>query len=104
MAADPRDIKTEAARQSLTQGMEDVYNKLPAGEAFDAKKIITDGGQVSLTLDGKTQDYLETVYTTPGFTTKMQSLMTQFNTKALNFATGFWKHNNTKYTSNSNLR
>ena len=104
MASDPRDIKTEAARQSLTQGMEDVYNRLPAGETFDAKQIETQGGMSSLTKDGKTQDYLEAVYTTPGFKTKMSSLLTQFNNKALNFASGFWKHSSVKYTSNSKLR
>lgn len=97
MAADPRDIGTGDARQSLNQGMEDLYNKLPAGEAFDAKNIVTNGGQSSLTLDGKTQDYLETVYTTPGFKTRMGLLMTQFNNRALNFATGFWKLSNRKY-------
>src|SRR3954463_1426987 len=97
MAADPRDIKTGDARQSLSQGMEDLYNKLPAGEAFDAKLIVTNGSQASLTIDGKTQDYLETVYTTPGFKTRMGLLATQFNNKALNFATGFWKLGNKKY-------
>jgi hypothetical protein len=97
MAADPRDIKTGDARQSLSQGMEDLYDKLPAGEAFDAKNIVTNGGQSSLTLDGKTQDYLETVYTTPGFKTRMGLLTTQFNDKALQFATNFWKLGTKKY-------
>lgn len=97
MAADPRDIGTGEARQSLSQGMEDLYNKLPAGEAFDAKNIVTNGGQSSLTIDGKTQDYLETVYTTPGFKTRMGLLTTQFNNKALNFVTNFWKLSNKKY-------
>src|ERR1035437_6342278 len=104
MSADPRDIKTESSRQSLIQGMEGVYNKLQAGETFDAKQIETNGGMVSLIKDGKTQDYLEAVYTTPGFKTKMPSLLTQFNNKALNFASGFWKHANTKHTGNSNIR
>jgi len=97
MAADPRDIGTGEARKSLSQGMTDLYNKLPAGEAFDAKTIVTDGGQSSLTIDGKTQDYLETVYTTPGFKTRMPLLITQFNERATQFVTNFWKMIPRKY-------
>jgi len=97
MAGDPLDIKTEAARQSLTQGIENIYDKVPAGGAFDAKTIETQGGMASLVKDGKTQDYLETVYTTPGFKTKMSSLLTQFNNKALNWANTFYKHSSRKY-------
>lgn len=87
MAADPRDIKTEDARQSLSQTMEDLYNKLPAGGAFDAKTIETTGQRESLSKGGGSS-FQSAQWTPAGFKTRIGTLMTEFKDNALNFIKG----------------
>jgi hypothetical protein len=84
MASDPRDIKTEDARQSLNQTMEDVYAKIPAGGAFDAKTIETSGKRESLSKSGNSS-FQSAHWTPAGFKTRMGLLMTEFKDSTLNF-------------------
>lgn len=84
MAADPRDIRTEGARQSLSQTMTDLYAKLPAGGAFDAKTIETSGGRESLSKGGNSS-FQSAQWTPAGFKTRMGLLITEFKGKALEF-------------------
>lgn len=96
MASDPRDIKTEDARQSLGQTMVDLYYKLPVGGAFDAKDIETTGKHASLSKGGNSS--LQSAQWTPaGFKTRMQLLLTELNSKAFGWATGWYGHSNRKY-------
>lgn len=84
MAADPRDIKTEDSRQSLNQTMEDLYAKLPAGGAFNAKTIETTGQRESLDKAGPSS-FQSAKWTPAGFKTRISTLMTEFKDGALNF-------------------
>jgi hypothetical protein len=83
MAANPLDIKTEEGRQSLTQTMEDIYGKVPAGGAFDAKTINTTGGHESLSKAGSS--FQSAQWTPAGFKVRMNLLLTEYKAKALNF-------------------
>ena len=77
------DIRTEDARQSLSQTLEDLYQGLPAGGAFDAKTIETSGKRESLS---KADTSFQSAQWTPaGFKTRMGSLMTEYKAKALDF-------------------
>lgn len=61
-------IKTEDARPSLSQNIEDLYAQIHAGGAFDAKKdLVTDG-----THNERVDGILEKTHTIKGFKTKMK--------------------------------
>jgi len=59
-------ISTESARPSLVQNLEDIYAKLHAGGAFDAKDLISNGkhNESVTSLQSRT-------HTPKGFKTKM---------------------------------
>lgn len=95
MAGNPLDIGTEDARKSLDQSMVDLYAKVPAGGAFNAKDITVDGSRASLQKAGNTS-YQSAQFTPPGYKTLMQRL-TEYNSKALNWAKGFYGHSSKKY-------
>ena len=60
-------IATESARPSLAQNIEELYNSLHVGGAYDAKDdIVTDGARNQL-VDG----LQERTHTVKGFKTKM---------------------------------
>jgi hypothetical protein len=84
MASDPREIQTESSRQSLNQTLEDVYAKIPAGGAFDAKTIETSGKRESLSKGGASS-FQSAQWTPAGFKTRMGLLMTEFKGLALDF-------------------
>ena len=66
-------ISTESARPSLVQNLEDIYAKLHAGGAYDAKDLTTDGehNEAVTSLQSRTQ-------TPKGFKTKMLEGQTEF--------------------------
>lgn len=66
-------ISTESARPSLKQTIEDLYNKMHAGGAYDVKKdLVTDGTR------NKQVTSLQSVKQTPkGFKTKMSEQQTE---------------------------
>jgi hypothetical protein len=71
-------------RPSLQKTLEERYKSQQAGGAFNAKEITTEG-HASLEKDGKAS--IQSAKWTPkGFKTRMMSLLTEFNGKALGFA------------------
>ena len=71
-------------RPSLQTTLEGRYASQQAGGAFNAKEITTEG-RASLEKDGKAS-IQSTQWTPKGFKTRMMSLLTEFNGKALGFA------------------
>ena len=95
MAGIPTDIGTEDGRKSLGQSMTDLYDKVPAGGAFNAKEITTDGQHSSLQKTGNF-NYQSAQYTPAGYKTLMQRI-TEYNQKALNWANSFYGHSTKRY-------
>lgn len=95
MAGNPLDIGTEEGRKSLNQSMVELYAKVPAGGAFNAKDITTDGTRASLQKAGNI-NFQSGQYTPAGYKTLMQRI-TEYNQKALSWAKDFYGHSTRKY-------